>query len=489
MINAINKSIVYVSNLGSDKISVLNGEISNVIDEIEVGPRPYELVVDNRDNIYIATDRNDRVTIINHITRTSKSLYMPNNGHIKLDSISQRIYVSNIEEVCIYSLDDNKILNKINGFIAVDGIEISSDGSKLFILDIFKNELSIYDTLTLENIKTYKNIGDSPNYIFIGPEDRYLYILNKGINKKSLSGKLIMIDIYTDKISYIEFPNGSILSSIDGNYRFLYVINTGLNRVEVIDILKGSIVGNFKTSLKDPQKTKLLKDHRYVLATSKDDKGRGALDIIDIENQKIVSTYNFQEKNSQPYSICIIEENNSEEEDLLYKNSNDRNLESQGNFILANKVLSTYKEKIIFQQEKIELISKEKIDIEDIKFENCKIIKESKNKELIINKENYIAISFEFNIPYYVECTNSKKEKLIIKGNLTGKQKAILYIEKSQDYDLNFTVKSSSEIISFPYIKDNNILFDVSSTISTYATKEELIYVPFKEINNNLEEV
>ena len=165
MINAISKSTFYVSNLGTNKISVINGENLSIIDEIKVGPRPFEIALDNKNNIYIATDRNDKVTIIDSVTKDIKTLNIPNNGHVKVDSISQKIFASNIEEVYIYSLKDNRIINKISGFVAVDSIEISRDGSKLFILDIFQNEVRIYDTESLRLLKIYKNIN-VPHLIF-----------------------------------------------------------------------------------------------------------------------------------------------------------------------------------------------------------------------------------------------------------------------------------------------------------------------------------
>ena len=107
----------------------------------------------------------------------------------------------------------------------------------------------------------------------------------------------------------------------------------------------------------------------------------------------------------------------------------------------------------------------------------------------ISNKENYIILNFEFIIPYYIKCIDFNKEILNIKGNLSGKQKAILYISKEENDDLNFIVKSSSKIMSFPYIKDSFITFEISSIISTYAIKEELIFIPSKEIKDKLMEV
>ncbi|MFU7515071.1 hypothetical protein [Clostridium sp. HCS.1] len=488
MVNAISKNIFYVSNLGTNKISIINGENLSIIDEIKVGPRPFEIALDNKNNIYIATDRNDKVTIIDSVAKEIKKIHIPNNGHVKVDSISEKIYVSNTEEVYIYGLKEDRIIDKISGFVAVNSIEINKDGSKLFILDIFQNEIKIYDTVSLRLLKVYKNIGENPNCFCIGEEERYIYIGNKGISKLGLNGNLVFIDLYSDEISHISFPKGSDITDIEGDLGLLFTVNSGLNRVEIIDTSKNSIIGSLKTSLSNPQKIKSLKDNTLLLSTSKDKEGRGALDLIDIYNKKILNTLMFKDKDSNPYDVAVIQKEIYKNEDIL-SNTKPNIEEMEGELILANKVLSTYKEKIIFQQEKVEIINKDKINIEEIRFENCKIIEESKNKEFISNKEDYIILNFEFVIPYYIKSIDYNREILNIKGNLRGKQKAILYISKEEREDLDFIIKSSSKIMSFPYIKDNFVIFDVSSIISTYVIKEELIFIPSNGINNNIKEV
>ena len=117
--------------------------------------------------------------------------------------------------------------------------------------------------------------------------------------------------------------------------------------------------------------------------------------------------------------------------------------------------------------------------IDKINFEKCLIIEESKSKEFIRDKDNYIIFKFEFYIPYYMNCINSKKEKFLLKGNLKGKHKAILYISDNEDIsELDFIVKAKNIITSTPYKKGNFLLFDVTSTIATYVTKEEVIFLP-----------
>ena len=475
MNNAINNDIFYVSNLGADKVSIIDGESLSIIDEVKVGSRPYEIDVDTKNNIYIATDRNNKIAVINNNTKEKKNLYIPNNGHVKVDSISNKLYVSNIEEIYIYSLDENIIINKINGFLVVDSIELNSDCSKLFVLDILKNEIKIYDTVSLKLIKIYKNICQTPNSFFIGNEERNLYIVNKGIYKLDLDGGIVKINLNNDEVSYISFERGSIITSITGDSKFLYCINYGLKRIEIIDILKECIYISLKVSLKYPQKIKVLEDSKLLLVTSKDDIGNGALDVIDIDNKKIVNTLKFNEKYLVPYSIGIIK--NIKFKELNIENNID-NKNIKNNYILANKVLSTYEERIIFKEEKVELVYEDTVYIEAITFENCQVIEESKKKEFIVDNEDYIVLNFEFIIPYYIKCINFKKEKIIIRGNLTGKEKAVVYINKNESDNLEFIIKSDTKSMYFPYIKGKYIVFDAISTISTYVAKEELILIP-----------
>ena len=91
MANVRKKTIYYISNLSTGKVSIIDGDSYSVIKEVEVGPRPQDIVVDEKNNVYIATDRNSKVTLIDHLHNTNKTWYMPNNGNIKVDSISQKI--------------------------------------------------------------------------------------------------------------------------------------------------------------------------------------------------------------------------------------------------------------------------------------------------------------------------------------------------------------------------------------------------------------
>ena len=496
--NKIQKNIYYVSNLSNDKVAIIDGENYSIIKEIEIGPRPQDIIVDEDDNVYVASDRNSKVTLINDLYDSNISWNMPNNGIIKVDSIFQKIYVCNTEEVCIYNLKNGEKIASIRGFITADSLELDKNKKRLFILDVFENEIKVYDTVNLNLIRVYKNVGNVPSYIFIDEDDKYIYISNKGLNRGKSMGSISVLNIENGNISFIGFPKDSIITDLDGNRNFLYAINNGLHRVEVIDIVKRECIANIKTTLPELQRLKLSHDKKILFVTSKDSDGKGVIDRIDTANNVILDTINFKESNSSPYDIGIVTQNQfkeekkekeKEKEDIIFNNLEDKLGEEKGTSILAKKILSSYKEKIIFPRISIQADLKEDeiLDIEEIIFENCEVIEESKNIEIIDNREKHFILKYDFYIPYYIEYRNKDKQKCIIEGKLKGKQKATVYIEDySKRDEVEYIIKSYVQLTSVPIIEENSLNFEVSAMISTHAIIEDIVFIPFCKYCNSL---
>ena len=483
MANVRKKTIYYISNLSTGKVSIIDGDSYSVIKEVEVGPRPQDIVVDEKNNVYIATDRNSKVTLIDHLHNTNKTWYMPNNGNIKVDSISQKIYVCNTEEVCIYNLGNGDILGRITGFIAADSMELNKSRKRLFVLDIFQNEIKAYDTTDFNLIKVYKEVGNTPNFMFMGDSERYLYISNKGSNRGTYTGNVSILDLETGSVSYIDFQEGSSITDLDGSENFLYAANNGLHRIEVIDTINKKYIASISTTLPDLQRIRLSPDKKVLLVTSKDNEGKGVLDRIDVSNNVILDTFTLDDKNIVPYDIGIIIENKEiEEKYYISTSANDKWKQEKGNTILAKKVLSTYKEKMNFPQVSVEISLKEDdiLSIEEVIFENCSVIEESKRRKIFENRDKYLILEYNFDIPYYIKCKNQNEEKYIIEGRLKGKQKARLYISDYKEGNgVEYVVKSLTKLISSPINKGNVIKLDVISIISTHAIIEDLVFIPF----------
>ena len=485
MINVNQETIYFISTLGNDKVSIIDGDNFSIIREVEIGQRPQDIVVDEKNNVYVATDRNSRVTVIDDLYNIDKSWHMPNNGNIKLDSISQKIYVCDTEEICIYSIENGKKLGSITGFIAADSLVLDKEGKRLFVLDIFQNEIKVYSTESFHLSRVYKDVGNKPNSIFMGDSEEYIYISNNGINRSNNKGNVSMLDIESGNISYIDFPKGSIVTDLEADGNILYAANTGLHRIEVIDIISRKCIGNIKTTLPELQRLRLSPDKKTLLVTSRDNEGKGVIDKIDIFNNSILDTFTFKDEYSFPFDIAIINKKKAKEEKketLIFNTSNDNFMYEKGTKILSKKVLSTYEEKIIFPQVVVELALEDDdgLKVDEIIFENCRIMEEGKNIKNIYNEEKYSFIKYDFYIPYYIEFTNEKKQKYLIEGRLKGKQKAIVYISNyKEEVDLEYVIKSSTKLINQPVIKGKFIRFDASAIISTHVIKEEVVFIPF----------
>ncbi|GAA0777815.1 hypothetical protein GCM10008908_33590 [Clostridium subterminale] len=484
MFNKREKVIYYISHLGTGKVSIIDGDSYSIIKEIEVGPRPLNVIVDERSNVYIASDRNSKVTLIEDLYDSNRTWNITNNGNIKVDSIAQKIYVCDTEEVCIYNLRTGEKLACIKGFMAADSLQLDKDKKRLFVLDIFQNEINVYDTSDFRLIKVYKDVGTAPSCILIAEDEKYIYICNKGINKGNYMGNVSILNLENGDISYIDFPKGSDITSLDQAGILLYVANSGLHRIEVIDILKRERIATIKTTLPKLQKLRLSPDKGTLLATSRSTDGKGVLDRIDTSKNVILDTFTFEQNNSIPYDIGVVTQSKFqiEKESFIFTDSEDKWKQENETTILAKKVLSTYQEKIIFSQISNEVSSKDEkiINVEEIVFQKCEIIKETKNREIIDSRKKYSILQYDFYIPYYIECKDEREQKYIIEGKLKGTQKATLYIpEYAEQEGVEFIVNSFAKLTSTPVIINNSLKFDVSVLISTKVIVEEIVFIPF----------
>ncbi len=123
----------------------------------------------------------------------------------------------------------------------------------LFILDILKKELKIFDTSNLKLISKYETIGTSPYKFCIGEEGKYIYVANKGAGSQRYKSSIFILDIINGKNSIIDFEKGTILTSMELCDKFIYLINEGLQKLQIIDISKGKNIDILKTSLKKPE--------------------------------------------------------------------------------------------------------------------------------------------------------------------------------------------------------------------------------------------
>jgi YVTN family beta-propeller protein len=483
MLDNKEKIIYYVSNLGNDKVSIIDGQNYNLIKEIHVGARPHEIIVDEKNNVYIASDREAKVTLIDDLYQPKKSWHMPNNGNIQVDAISNKIYVCDTEEICIYNTLNGEKLHCISGFVAANCIKLDKDKKRLFVLDILQNEISVFDTSDFNIIRVYKEVGIGPSYILLGRDERQVFISNKGVSRGRNEGNISVLELKSGFISYINLDRGSSVIFLELNENTLYALNNGLNRVDVIDIIKNEVKAFIEPTLPKLQRLLLSPNKKMLLLTCGDTYGTGAIDRIDTTSNTILGTFNFEEKNSMPYHIAVVtQENNFLEKELVTVAPCVEICKQEKEIaILAKKIISTYQEKVIFSDiiVKVPSIEQHTIFNEKVVFLPIEIVKDTKIRQVIENRKEYSVLYYDFFITYYIELKNKNNEKYFIEGKLEGKQKATLCIPNyAEQQGLEFVISSYSKVTSSSMIENNSVKFSVSALISTKVVIEDIVVIP-----------
>lgn len=479
MVYERDKMICYVSDLGTGMVYIIDWHNYKVIKEVKIGLRPQNIIVDENNNLYIASDKNSKVTFIHDLYKCDKAWQMTNNGNIQVDFNSGRIYVCDTDEICIYSLETGEKVGCIAGFIAADGLELDKYNKRLFVLDVLQNEIKVYDTSDFSLIKSYENIGSSSNYFLLGEDKKYIYIANKGRNEKNIT----ILQLDNGEISQIDLEEGSIIVDLKQNENILYAANSGLNRIEVIDILKKKCLETIKTTLSKPQKLELSPNKKVLFATSRNNYGKGAIDRIDTLNSTILDNFIFKGNNSSLGDIKIVVPRVYEiqEESVILAGSKNKLNEEFGTTIIAKKVLSSYEEKKTFSNVSIKLSNETEglIKIEEIIFRNCEIIDETKDRQILETRKEYSILKYNFYIPYCIWYKDEQEKEYTIEGTIEGVEKATLYIPLyAEQQKLEFTISSFTKVKNTPVLIGKTLQFDVTALISTKVIVDETVFIP-----------
>ncbi len=516
------KTVYYISNVGTCSVSMIDGDKCRRIKDIKTDSRPQNIEVDNN-NVYIACDRNHQITCINNSDSIYQTWDIPNSGELQIDSSGQKIYVCNTDEIGIYNLTDGSRIYNIKGFTAAYGLKLNKNKSRLFVMDVLENIIKVFSTDTYKLIKTFLNVGIAPIDFIIGINERYLYIANKGMPLKDINGGISVIDMDTDTVSFIDMKRNSSITGLelDGNY--LFAANNGLQQIEVIDLAYRQCVASIRTTLSIIQRIRISPESGILLALSIDKDGKGVLDRINIERLQIKDTF-YMEENELPYDIRAVtledifnhsqtkeeeavnilrelltqekvggnkeqytENGNKKEPSRSFSRSwRDKNIPNSeiGINILAKEIISSHQEKIYYPEIQVEVPSSEigRMNYEEIIFLKCEMVKESLIRKAIQNRKEYSFLQYNYFIPYYIEYREKSEKMYALKGKITGTQKITLYLPSVNEQSvMEYNVLASASLSRKPIYRDNILTFEVNAMISTLVVTEREVFIPFIE--------
>lgn len=396
--------IFFLSSANKNAIKIKNN--GKMLNEVEMETSNNNIYEQNNNNIYFVNYKTNKIVVIDNQYKVEKVWNIHNNGGIQVDTQNEKLYVCDTEEVGIYNLQNGEKLGTICGFSVANCIELYETREMIFILDIIEKELKTFDTSNLKLISKYKNLGASPFMFCIGKEAKYIYIANKGGLTERHKSYIYILDIIDGKHSKIDFEKGAILTSMKLGSKFLYVMNKGLGKIEVIDTLKRDKVSKLKTSFEKTKMFCLSPDKKILLVVSKDVNNKVALDVVDTDTNVKIDTF-FPEFVDEKYLYISSIPKGKKQLATLEKKPDDDNK------IFQIKDMKNYFEKMFVEFEKMRLI---KIEIEkQLTWQKEKTNYYKKNNEMLKEQNNY----------YKKKLFQSDKDKIMIQGKLAEKTRII----------------------------------------------------------------
>lgn len=440
----------YVTNKNSNTVSVIDGSSNSVIKTYDVGAGPKDVLATEEELVYVASPGSDTVTII-YKEGDKRTLNIPNEGYIAVDSVMGRLYTSKEGMLQVYDVKSGSLIISIDGLIKPGHITLNNGGNKLFIAD--DNIVRVYNTITLEYINTI-SVPEKINYIAISNDDTRAFIAYGKI------GNVAGISIY-------DLVNNKPLTNITGSEitapvaiaqknNILYVANKKeQGTVVAVDSTTFNIltkvipVGHNPTSLTlSPDNEKLYVVNSYS----------GNINIIHLLTNQ-VNSISLGEAN-QPVDIACSygEKVVAVKEAAQVRDDVEKPLESVS--IMAKKVFSSCQQRICFPMVDISL-EKDfgKAVLEKVTFENGTIVPGTLKITPLVDRLSYSRIQLVITVPFKAYLKSDSGETAVINGVLPNIEKDIvMYKPQTRDeFKFHTIIETRSDVLSTPNITEDSI--------------------------------
>ncbi|MBU3184529.1 YncE family protein [Clostridium estertheticum] len=473
------KNFYFVSNIKTGTLTIIDGLCNTILKEITVGKRPNKLVIKDNNTIGIACDVSNTISFVNCKSCEIKEHFISNNGNLLIDKTNQKIYVSDTSEVTIYDVNLDKIINRIRGFSAIIDIKLNSDGTKLYVLDTLLKKLRIYSTDTYTLINSIENVGVNPICLLISKDDKTAYVSTKI--------DILKIDIDSNIITKLILPKGSLINGMILKGNILFASNTGLNRIELINIHTNKSYNYILTSRAEPTGLFITDDNTKLLITNRSCDDYGGIDIIDLKSNCLISSILMNTINSQPYDIISVNLPFTYDQPVAITNLNP---DSKQITILAKRIFASYNENIRFPIISYNL--PKEINSAYIykctKFEQGVIVPSSECRRYIPSASEFSSIKFIARVNYIIYYLKNNINKCI-NGFFEKPIDVLLDIPKDlnlNEFELN--IKTTTKFINNPEFSNNVLSFGVSSLMELKVIGEAEIYLNNLKETDNFEE-
>ena len=274
------QQIVYTTDIDSGTVSIVNTTSNMVMDQIDTGVAVHGVAAFN-DTVYVGDVYGGKVLVIKDNTIKDEIKVGSGPEYVEIRPPDGKVlYVANLwSPISVVDLAQDKrgVIKNIDSGVTPHGLSFTKDGSRLFIVNMHSNTLSVIDAQTHGIIKTIP-VGKNPEYVKLSPDESFAYVTNLGedtVSKVDLS----TLEVIKDKIPVGKGPHG-IAFSADGNLAF--VSNMKGNDVSVINTSTDKVIDTIPAGGIEPHQIVMKKPSIKIITS--DNSTAGTLVYIDISN-------------------------------------------------------------------------------------------------------------------------------------------------------------------------------------------------------------
>ena len=239
-----NATYAYITNSGSNTVSVINVADKSIVATIPVGNNP-EGVSASGDGktVYITNYAETTMNVIKTGTNTIAATLNGQTGSLQsnpgvcVSPDGSWLYLWGGGGIAIVNTATNTISSLVSTTAnGLGGICTSPDGSKVYVTNAYTNAVTVINALNKTITKTV-SVGSLPFGICISPDGKNVYVANKGSNTVNVINTAK--NTISATISVGTAPEGICISP-DGSK--VYVTNYTSNTVSVINTTNNSII-------------------------------------------------------------------------------------------------------------------------------------------------------------------------------------------------------------------------------------------------------
>ncbi|AKB28648.1 cell surface protein [Methanosarcina siciliae T4/M] len=232
----------YITNEGSNSISVIDVSTNKVVATIPVGSNPVGVAINpDGTKVYVANDHSNDISVIdtatNAVIATVSAGSSPQGIAVSPDG--KTVYVANLagNSISVIDTTSNTVVSTVKTGRNPKGVAVSPDGKKVYITNSEDKTVSIIDTATKVVVSTV-SVGKDPKEIAVTPDGAKVYVAN------SDSGTVSVIDVSTNSVTdtvKVEGAPFGVAITPDGTKVYVTNYDQYFSTVTVIDVATNKV--------------------------------------------------------------------------------------------------------------------------------------------------------------------------------------------------------------------------------------------------------